>query len=428
MEVINEIIKFLTGFSFQLTVSALLFCVTLKRRKFFWYKFIPSILLFNILPEVIPGRYEAPFLVVGGWFSFVYPIMVLMLVGILCLCFQIKFSNALYYVVAAYAMQHILFNGSILLRRTIFQFITETIVWRLINLAIEILLWTIFYFLFVLRFQQSESSDSNPLSRILFSIVTILVVYVLNLWVRKTGLYNKATMIYPILCCIFLLVIQCNMFERTKLQKKNELTLQLLQLSQKQYELNKENIDIINVKCHDLKHQIRKIRKTTDLEEQRKYFAEAEKAVLIYDAFVKTGNEALDTVLTEKNLVCENKNIRFCNIIDGEAISFMEAHDIYALFGNALNNAIESVEKTEEDKRVICLNILKKGELVKIHMDNYCEDELVFEDGLPSTTKENVAYHGFGTKSIKMIVEKYKGNVVMSRVDNRFCLDILFTK
>lgn len=425
MVFIEEVLRFLTGFSFQLTVAALLFCINIKRRKYFLLRFIPTIVVYNAISYMVPGFYTSSYLTVSEWFSFSYPIMVLLLVGIICLCFEVRFLESLNFVAAAYAIQHIIFNGTYFVGR-MFPWEMATALRRFINIIFESLLWCGYYFLFVRRFKNSDERDVKSIQRISFSVVTICVVYIINLWVRKTGLSSSATRIYAILCCLFLLVIQCNIFDKTKLQREKEMTLDLLQLSQKQYELNKENIDIINIKCHDLKHQIGKLKNMTDEEVRNSYIKETQKSVLIYDAFVKTSNEALDTVITEKGLLCEGKNIRFSNIIDGDAVAFMEACDIYSLFGNALDNAIECVEKVDESKRIISVNVANRGGMVKVHIDNYCNEEIVFENGLPVSNKSDGGLHGFGTKSIKLIAEKYGGNVVMRKDGERFCLDLLF--
>ena len=47
-------------------------------------------------------------------------------------------------------------------------------------------------------------------------------------------------------------------------------------------------------------------------------------------------------------------------------------------------------------------------------------------DGLPQTTKADKANHGFGVKSIKMIVEKYNGEIDFAIENDRFSLMILF--
>ena len=58
-------------------------------------------------------------------------------------------------------------------------------------------------------------------------------------------------------------------------------------------------------------------------------------------------------------------------------------------------------------------------------MDNYCSSEIRFEGGLPLTSKGDQAYHGFGVKSICHIAEKYDGDAVVKKQQDRFILDLL---
>lgn len=425
VELIESLFSIMTGFSFQLSIGALLCCAFSEKRSHFLVRLIPCLIVFNMLAEVIPGRYNWDILMIGDWFTLSYLVMVLLLIGILCFCYKIKLVEACNYVAAAYSVQHIIFNMIPLLKRVL-QFLEMGVAGNLFfKIVVECAVWALFYFLFVRRIKDIEQSADNKKAQVIFSCITIFIVYVISLWARVGGQLNTAVMIYTILCCVFLLVIQFHIFERSKMQRDQEITKYLLQLTQKQYEQNVHNINLINIKCHDLKHQIGKLKHISDEEERNRYIAETQEAILIYDAFVKTGNKALDSVITEKGLVCQGKGIRLCSIIDGEAIAFMEDADIYALFGNALDNAIASVEDESEEKRIITLNVIRQGSFVKIHMDNYCGDKLRFVGGLPETTQNDESYHGFGCKSIKMIAEKYHGNVHMSREDDRFCLDIL---
>ncbi len=114
-------------------------------------------------------------------------------------------------------------------------------------------------------------------------------------------------------------------------------------------------------------------------------------------------------------------------MIDGTILSFMNTTDVYALFGNLLDNAIESVLKeSDEEKRIISIQISKKTQGYHIHIDNYCNQTVVFEDDLPITSKKDKAYHGFGVRSIKYIVEKYYGDILMQVKEQCFQVDILF--
>ena len=56
---------------------------------------------------------------------------------------------------------------------------------------------------------------------------------------------------------------------------------------------------------------------------------------------MKTGNRALDVVLTMERMICEGSDIEFSCLVNGALLNFMEESDIYSLFGNLLDNAIE---------------------------------------------------------------------------------------
>jgi sensor histidine kinase regulating citrate/malate metabolism len=104
----------------------------------------------------------------------------------------------------------------------------------------------------------------------------------------------------------------------------------------------------------------------------------------------------------------------------------MQEEDIYSLFGNALDNAIESLLSVEDaEKRCIGMKVVVNNKILSIHFDNYCEKPLTFRDELPVTTKDDKNYHGFGMLSIDYIVKKYKGTMAVSVVENMFNLNIL---
>ena len=201
---------------------------------------------------------------------------------------------------------------------------------------------------------------------------------------------------------------------------------QLWYRQQEQLRISQENIDLINRKCHDLKYQMAALRKLGEGREINAQLKEMEQAVMIYDSAMKTGNPVLDTVLTEKSLYCEANHINMTCMADGKKLDFVGKVDLYTMFGNALDNAIESVmHQTDVDKRVIQVSVFHEKRLVMIRVKNYCENKPVFKDGFPVSEKEEKGYHGFGLKSIRYTAEKYGGGVVCQAADHYFVLQIL---
>ena len=213
-----------------------------------------------------------------------------------------------------------------------------------------------------------------------------------------------------------------------ELQMKFEVdTLQnILQMQYKNYQLSQESIEIVNQKYHDLKHQIALLKSEAGSPKSVEYLEKMEKEIKIYEAQNKTGNKVLDAVLTSKSLYCQNNGIGLTCVADGSALNFMEDMDISALFGNILDNAIESVQKlNEQEKRLIHLSVAKQKQFLRIRCENYCEEQLKFENGMPVTTKKDRRFHGFGMKSIKSTAAKYGGSVTTDLKKNWFELRIL---
>ena len=208
-------------------------------------------------------------------------------------------------------------------------------------------------------------------------------------------------------------------FEKDTLQNITNMQYQ-------NYKLSKESIDIVNQKYHDLKHQINLLKTGADTEKAGEYLEQMEREIKIYETQNKTGNKVLDTILTSKSMHCQRHGIELKFMGEGQLLNFMEDMDISALFGNMLDNAIESVVKIKDrQKRLISIHVIQERQFIRIRTENYCEEDVQFQDGLPVTTKKDKRFHGYGTKSIKKIVEKYGGSVMAGKTDNWFELKIL---
>ena len=194
---------------------------------------------------------------------------------------------------------------------------------------------------------------------------------------------------------------------------------------ERQYQLSRKNIDAINVKCHDIKHQIRSLADGGRVADGRA-LEDLASGIAIYDSAVKTENPALDVILTEKGLACSGEKITLAVIADGRALECLEPQEIYSLFGNALDNAIEAVRGIEEpERRLISLNVRRSGAMCVINVENSCDAAPVFRDGVPVTTKADACSHGFGTRSMRGIVERHGGVLTFGCEDGIFHVDAL---
>lgn len=311
-----------------------------------------------------------------------------------------------------------------------FSNISETMILiALVYLEIYIVSYCLCYRFLAKRLYKNGEIRLQNQNILLLSVLILLVDIIINAFVvyidnNSNSVYEIVICIYNILCCILVFYIQMSVVNTKKMEREIETAQQLLQQARKQYEISRENIDSINRKCHDLKYQVRSLGKKSEIDDQ--YIREIENMISIYDANVKTGNEAIDIILTEKSLSCFHRGIKLTCMADCEKLGFIHDSDLYVLFGNAIDNAIEAVGKiADEEKKYIGLTVYCNNAMISIDVHNYFEGEMKLdEEGFPITTKEDKECHGFGMKSIKMIAEKYCGDVSIVVRDHFFNLNI----
>ncbi|MBR1814866.1 MAG: sensor histidine kinase [Lachnospiraceae bacterium] len=306
-----------------------------------------------------------------------------------------------------------------------------SIFYFLSDLTFYSVVYLVFGLLFAERLKKEETLHLQNISFFLYAFLIEISVIILNAVVVYHSreafdqVYYVIFMVFMAFGCITSLVLQFNMLRNEQLRDEILLFSYLLGEKEKQYLASKESVDIINQKCHDLKHMVKSWRHGRGIDDQE--LKDIEKAISIYDSVVKTGNETLDVILTEKSLICSHYGIRLTCLAEAERLNFIRDTDLYILFGNILDNAIEAVRKIEiPEKRVIALNIKRVNEMLVVNVRNYYEGKIIMEGGLPVTGKEDTNFHGFGMKSIRRIVEQYDGSLSLDTDNGLFKVNILF--
>ncbi|MBO7364899.1 MAG: GHKL domain-containing protein [Lachnospiraceae bacterium] len=409
---------------FHVQIFAILFLFTwkLNRRRDFYLRLVPGALVYLALPYVVPGGFFAPWLRIG-WFTFGFLIMLVLAAFLLAFCYKVTLKQVVFYCCLAHTLQHIVHCIS----RGFSLIIRPEAPWgQAVELAVFLVFTGAFYLLLRRRFSDAQALEVKSRFLVLFALFSSLVIYLVSYWTTMEEGETVGVFLFDIFTCSLLIRIMMDNFRILKAEQEQNLMLRLLRQEQEQHELSRDTIEVINRKCHDLKHQISALRSMTGAEQERS-IGELEQAVLIYDRFAKSGNPDLDIILAEKSLLAEKQGIRIRCIADGARLGFLRTEDLYSLLGNALDNAIESAgHEPEEARRIIALNIAPRGSMVSVHLENPCPVAPVFLDGLPVTTKADKEYHGYGMKSMCYIAEKYGGVLTSRYEDGIFVLDILF--
>lgn len=430
-------------FAAEILVAEFLFTLRLKKRKHFALRFAAMCACVLAVAAVFPVGFEEAD---TFWYSSLmfFAIFALTVPG-LWFCFDARILNLFFCAMAAYTTQHFAYELANLLLSLIMQgrspllgmyteptieigWNRETLLFVVGYLLCYLTAYTLMYLFFARRLKRGEAMKVRSKS-MMFLIAAGLLA---DIFFNSVLAYNEETdfvsevvsYLTNMLCCALLLYAQFELLQTSAAETELALVNRLRRQEREQYELSKENIDLINMKCHDMRHQLREIGISRSMPEDA--IREMEKAISMYDAIVKTGNVALDIVLTEKNLQCAKGGVRLTCIADGEALSFMGESDIYSLFGNALDNALDAVLLLDPSDRIVSLKVYRTGDMVTVSVRNPYTGDLSFDErGLPRTTKGSAHYHGFGVRSIMQTAEKYGGNASVTAADGVFSLNVL---
>ena len=422
----------------QIIIAEVLFAMNFPKRDYFAARIIGGSIVsiyVTLWIELIYGfvtgtnfNYNASDTISGIVFKIIYYVIIFsMSIITIFFSFRQTFKTTLICCSLGYAMQFMASNLVQLLNipfkdgSSLFLSIYNMV----LGLISCLVIYSGFYFSVIRKNPNWHKSNQSGYKKIVLFLFTVLMCIGLSrLSIDDKEKSTLASIVEPvvfIMVSLLIILFQFTLSDNESITKELYTTKVLLHQEREQYSLTKENIEIINEKCHDLKHQISLLRTNNS----EKKIQEIEKAVMIYDSTIKTGNDVLDILLSDKKLQCDSKKIKFTLVVNGKLLSFMNDMDLYSLFGNAISNAMESTAVLEDvSKRHISLKVREIGNLISIHLENYFQGIILFQDGLPKTKKDE-NYHGYGMKSIERIVSSYNGTMNITVKDDLFMLDIL---
>lgn len=415
-------------FAVELMVGELILLYPAEKRRYFPAKYALSVLLMLIFTYIVPSTEAQRTDVFLQFIKFT--VLFAFSIAAMGLAFKLDLPSLFASCVAGYAVQHIAYqitsivantrlladySSEVLTRRVALEFIVFPPVYLLIFLSLG---------LYAAKHECYKKIDPR------INALSFVIVYICIGLTRFANYFGGAgtvtVSLYSITCCALALSMQTILYDMVDLRYENNIINLLWQEDRKQYQLSKETTDSINIKYHDLKHKLSALKGRLADEE----ISSLEETVRIYNSQIKTGNEALDVILTQSSLRCSAEGILITFTGNGEDLGFMNVMDVYSLFGNAVDNSIEAVRKlSDPEKKIVHVVVDCLGAMVSVNISNFFSGSLSLENGLPKTTKkEEEGYHGYGIKSMKLIAEKYGGYLRATASGEKFNLGIILMR
>ena len=265
---------------------------------------------------------------------------------------------------------------------------------------------------------------------ILSNIVSLLLVFGYNF---NQNIHSKSnlivlafTVLLMIASSIMLLIVIGKIVKDDKLKLEYELINERINLSHKNYENMIQAQEKLRYVYHDLKNHMICMKSYDTKEEIISYINNLEFQINDFENLRNTGNKTLDIILNDKIHLCKKYNIEFEDSINISKLNFIKENDICAIFANALDNAIEAcININDEIEKRIEVKATYINGFAVIKFINTKINDIKFTGDRIKTSKEDNKIHGIGLASIKYIVNKYDGEVIVNYSENEFILKIM---
>lgn len=252
-------------------------------------------------------------------------------------------------------------------------------------------------------------------------IISVFLISVLSFGVIQVALneakLSEATSLMLIMCEIglFALNIIC-LYITISLNKSSRAAEELkLKEQQQKYDIQyaetvrKQYEEIRNIR-HDIKQHLSVVSGLQidgKYEEAQKYISEITRNIAKIEMFMDVGNNFVNAILNSKLSMAKSKGIEvLCS--SSNNTNGIDEYDLCNLIGNMLDNAIEAAEKA--NNAIVEVSISSDKYKLIIKVSNSIKESVLYKNSTLKTSKSQSTIHGFGTKSIKTISEKYNGN------------------
>ena len=210
-----------------------------------------------------------------------------------------------------------------------------------------------------------------------------------------------------------------------RMRNESENYKRQLRMQIAQFEKMEQAMEEIRIFRHDFPKKIRPLVASLDADrpEEAKMIAEqfSDFTARVGDRF-HTGNFRLDTVLSFEQQLADRDGTKIDVSFDTAfPETGIDPDDVYTIFPNALDNAIEACRKLPEEQRTITFRSRMDDQTVFVTIRNPVADEIRTKNGLPQTSKADRTAHGYGLRSIKKAAAKYgEDNVSFLTGDGMF--------
>ena len=246
-----------------------------------------------------------------------------------------------------------------------------------------------------------------------------------------SGLYNGLAFLHFGIS-IITIVVMTVLFQNIKARQEEKLQNELLAIQVESIRQHIGQVESLYQSIRSIRHDmtnhiitLERLYAGNNVEEAMDYGKELKSALSPIAGEIKTGNPVTDVILQELKSEAEKRKIHFQTDFYYPIGTNINAFDISVILNNALQNAMENVEKSKTPH--ISVFSYHSNNAYMIEISNSFTGNLKWDEerGLPVTSKEKKDGHGYGLSNIRIVARKYSGDIAIDLKDDEFRLSIM---
>lgn len=296
----------------------------------------------------------------------------------------------------------------------------------------RIVIGKILYFLFVCGILYVHKIKNIRLNTLYWKLLTIVVVvfyfaytillqFYLGMELNQRLVY--ITLLSLVLSVIGIAVIVYYISELEHKQQETQFSLQKLEMEQSNYQQLNDVSKEVKIMKHDLKHDYalienylkgRKYSKIKEIVQSRM------QELQDVTTTINSDNELINTIINYKMMIANSKNIKVNYEINVSNKQYMKDYHLNELLSNLLDNAIDNCSKSDPKIKIF----IEEDVFLYLEVINQIDESILTKNPDLRTNKKG-DNHGHGIKSVKRIVNEYRGSVKFFEKDDKFHVSIM---
>lgn len=271
-------------------------------------------------------------------------------------------------------------------------------------------------------------SDSKYMK--IFFLIPILSVIICCFILYRENQNYTVHVVYTLLSIIGIFAVDITSLVLLTMEHKiyrEKMSERMLIDAYKQKEKDVEEIKAIKQESDKSRHEITKI---FTIAAELLNSGQNEKAAEFINKFISDRKMPQESYIYCDNIILNyllNRKIGQCNENDIYVKCFINGHvdgiedvDMYILFANLIDNAIESCLLAENKQ--ISLTVYANDESVELEIGNSTKGNILADNPEMNTTKADKELHGYGLQNIRDVVLRYHGSIRYSMMNENFII------